>query len=299
VIKPDGGAFAGFGDTRVSPSFPNNHMALGFFDALFPNTVPDYGSPTPTRRLGDVLVRGKQYMATQEGFEWHGSGDTYVEHYLYHLLGDPSAQMWAAEPVVFRPPHINVHYIKQLVVNPGDPPFSVLVNLGSGPGEPPAFGTVVTLFHDGAAIGRGVVGGDGSVEVIPDESTPSDDLTVSLDQQGAFPTQKEVGDVPTTLTLTAPGQGNINVPNSGTFSGHLDPSFAGGQVRIVYTPDDQQPRGQFTETVTTDANGDYSDTVTFDNPNAGDWHAQAFFDGGGGYNPSQSSQANFVVHDNL
>ena len=61
----------------------------------------------PTRRLGDVLVRGKQYMAAQEGTEWHGAGDTYAEHYLYGLLGDPSAQMWAAEPrdvAAARPP---------------------------------------------------------------------------------------------------------------------------------------------------------------------------------------------------
>ena len=52
VLRPDGGAIAGFGDTRVSPSFPNNHMALGFFDALFPSAVADYGGPE-TRRLGD------------------------------------------------------------------------------------------------------------------------------------------------------------------------------------------------------------------------------------------------------
>ena len=50
-----------------------------------------------------MLIRGKQYMATQEGFEWHGSGDTYVEHYLYHLLGDPTMQMWADPPVRFDP----------------------------------------------------------------------------------------------------------------------------------------------------------------------------------------------------
>ena len=78
-------------------------MALGFFDAMFPKAVADYGGRRRPRRLGDVLVRGKQYMATQEGFEWHGAGDTYVEHYLYHLLGDPTMQMWADPPVRFDP----------------------------------------------------------------------------------------------------------------------------------------------------------------------------------------------------
>ena len=51
VMKPDGGAFAGFGDTRVSPTWPNNHMAYGFFDAMFPELKPSYGSDTATARL--------------------------------------------------------------------------------------------------------------------------------------------------------------------------------------------------------------------------------------------------------
>ena len=39
IRHPGGGAVAGFGDTRVSPTWANNHMALGFFDALFPNLL--------------------------------------------------------------------------------------------------------------------------------------------------------------------------------------------------------------------------------------------------------------------
>ena len=126
IMRPDGGAIAGFGDTRVSPSFPNNHMALGFFDALFPSTVAGCGGPE-TRRLGDVLIRGKQYMATQEGFEWHGAGDTYVEHYLYHLLGDPTMQMWANPPVRFDPSRFKGFFADYRAIDPtpdpGDPPF--------------------------------------------------------------------------------------------------------------------------------------------------------------------------------
>ena len=140
VLRPDGGAIAGFGDTRVSPSFPNNHMALGFFDAMFPSAVADYGGPE-TRRLGDILVRGKQYMATQEGFEWHGAGDTYVEHYLYHLLGDPTMQMWANPPVRFDPSRFSgvIRDYRELkpIPEPGDPPFYVRFEFA---GEPLAIG---------------------------------------------------------------------------------------------------------------------------------------------------------------
>jgi hypothetical protein len=280
-------------------------MALGFFDAFFPLTVPAYGSDAPTRRLGDVLVRGKQYMASQEGFEWHGSGDTYVEHYLYGLLGDPSAQMWADTPVRFQPPHINVRFLKFQVTQPGDPPFKVLINMPLGGGlEPPAFGTVATLSHDGEAIGRATVGADGTAEITPDTDAPTDDLTVTFDQQGAIPETQEVSDVPTSVTISGPGPNDpILVPGAptGKFAGHLDPVFAGGKVRIVYTPANPQQQGPaITHTVNTDANGNYSDTVTFtQRTQDGDWQAQAFFDGQGGYNPSQSAPFAFHVTDNF
>jgi hypothetical protein len=269
---------------------------------MFPSTVADYGSPDPTRRLGDVLIRGKQYMASQEGFEWHGSGDTYVEHYLYGLLGDPSAQMWAAEPTHWELPHIHARFEKLPATQPGDPPFKVIINLPTSGPDPPPLGTLVTLFHDQEAIGRGTVGADGNLEVTPETSTSTDDLTVSLDKDGALPAQQQVSDVPTTLTLVPPGPNEpILVPGSpsGTFTGHLDPVFAGASVRIVYTPDGQQQGPAFTHTVAVDTKGNYSDTATFTRPQAGNWHAQAFFDGLGGYNPSQSSSVAFEVIDNF
>src|SRR5581483_10745471 len=105
--KSGGGAVAAFGDTRVSPTWANNHMALGFFDALFPNILPSFGDPSPTRRLGDVLLSGKRYMASQNNLDGQGDDETYQEHYLYHLLGDPSGQMWADPPRHFLPPKFN------------------------------------------------------------------------------------------------------------------------------------------------------------------------------------------------
>jgi hypothetical protein len=297
VLRPDGGAFAGFGDTRVSPSFPNNHMALGFFDALFPNVAPTFGSDVPTRRLGDVLIRGKQYMASQEGTEWHGSGDTFVEHYLYGLLGDPSAQMWAADPVPWLPPNLDFEFERIFEPRPGDPFFRVNVKLPIGGPDPPPFGTIATLYHDDEPIGRGVVGADGTLTITPDVRTDSDDLSVSLEQTGALPAQADVQGVPTTLTLTGPSDVSTTGP-PGTFSGHLDPPAGGQQIRIVYTSDTNTPNSAqpFTHTVTTDANGNFSDTTNFPG-DFGPWHAQAFFDGGDGYTPSASPIFRFDVGD--
>jgi hypothetical protein len=301
VMKPDGGAFAGFGDTRVSPSFPNNHMALGFFDALFPNVAPDFGTDEPTRRLGDVLVRGKQYMAAQEGTEWHSAGDTYSEHYLYGLLGDPSAQMWAAEPQVWNPPDLNFEFERVFDPRPGDPFFRVNIRLPIGGPDPPPFGAIATLFQDGEAIGRAIVGQDGIATITPEVQTNADDLTVSLDQDGALPVEKEVDGVPTSLTITGPSSVSLTGgAENRTFSGHLDPPAAGLPIRVVYTSETPGGGGQtITHDTTTNANGDWSDDWTFP-PNFtdfGTWRAQAFFDGGDGYRPSSSPTHRFNVGD--
>jgi Peptidase family C25/Propeptide_C25 len=300
VLRPDGGAIAGFGDTRVSPSFPNNHMALGFFDAMFPSAVADYGGPE-TRRLGDILIRGKQYMATQEGFEWHGSGDTYVEHYLYHLLGDPTMQMWANPPVRFDPSRFKgvVRDIREIrPPQPGDPPFYIRFELA---GEPLAVGSLITVFRGGDAIGRGIVGADGAVNIVPDANVPPRNLTLSLQQDGAFPESEPVEDQApreqTGLKFDAPGQPS-QTGNPNPFSGSFSPAFAGAAVRVVYTPDDpQNPNGVIQHSVTTDANGNWSDQVNFTFwPETG-WTAKAFFDGDTDHAPSESNVVRFSVGD--
>ena len=302
VLRPDGGAIAGFGDTRVSPSFPNNHMALGFFDAMFPLAVEDYGNDPGTRRLGDVLIQGKQYMATQEGFEWHGSGDTYVEHYLYHLLGDPTMQMWADPPVRFDPGRFRgiVRDIREIrpFPEPGDPPFYIRFEFT---GEPLAIGSLITVFRAGEAIGRGLVGGDGIANIIPDANVPPRNLSLSLQQDGAFPESEPVEDQApreqTGLKFNDPGQPS-QTGNPNPFSGNLSPAFAGAKVRVVYTPDDpQNPNGVIEHTVTTDANGDWNDEVNFAFwPKTG-WTAKAFFDGDTDHAPSESNLVRFSVGD--
>ncbi|HMJ97371.1 MAG TPA: C25 family cysteine peptidase, partial [Thermoleophilaceae bacterium] len=303
VLRPDGGAIAGFGDTRVSPTFPNNHMALGFFDALFPSTVSGYGGPE-TRRLGDVLVRGKQYMATQEGFEWHGSGDTYVEHYLYHLLGDPTMQMWANPPVRFDPNRFNgkVRDIREIkpIPEPGDPPYYIRFEFA---GEPLAVGSLITVFRAGEAIGRGLVGGDGSVNIVPDANVPARGLSLSLQQDGAFPEQEPVEDQAprqqTSLTFTQPTYQPSQSNASNPFDGTLTPTLPGASIRVVYTPGDpQDPNGVIEHTVTVDAKGLWHDDLhpQFYNGNEF-WTAKAFYDGDVDHAPSESNTIQFTVGD--
>ena len=182
VMKPDGGAFAGFGDTRVSPTWANNNMAFGFFDAVFPDVSPSYGSPDATTRLGDILLSGKGFMATKNGVGYQSAAATYQEHFLYHLLGDPSAQVWIDLPKDIEVEKINVERIPIDGPVPGGPTFKVLVNMGDQ-AKP---NTVVTLTRNGQAIGRGIVGGAGAVEITPEIATGSDGLKVEFEQDGAL-----------------------------------------------------------------------------------------------------------------
>jgi hypothetical protein len=307
LLRPDGGAIAGFGDTRVSPSFPNNHMALGFFDAMFPLAVPDYGSDPGTRRLGDILVLGKQYMATQEGFEWHGAGDTYVEHYLYHLLGDPTMQMWSNPPERFNPDRIRsiIRQIREIrPPRPGDPPFFVEVRLP--PGEPPANGALVTLFRNGTqAIGRGIVA-NGVAQIIPEVAFDDrDNLNVALQHDGALPAQDKVENPPrqsTSLTANCAADGQLNSQPM-TTTGRLTGAPGGSDVEVTYT----RPDGtSFTREVVTDADGDWSDTFepadeAANSPQRGDgtWSVKARYAGDDDRSPSESATCTVQVIDNF
>jgi hypothetical protein len=295
IELPTNGAVAGFGDTRVSPSNPNNHMALGFFDALFPSAAPGFGSDTPTRRLGDVLLSGKAYMATQVGFEGQNAGNTEFEHYLYHLLGDPSMQMWAASPRRFQTTQVDSKWRTVTPAGPGDPDFQVEVNFGQGSGEPPAGGTVATLLHDGDPIGRGVVGDDGRVTIEPDVKTDTNRLTVALNQEGVLPIQDPVeqGNPAQPTSLTLQGASKVTFDKPTTFTGHLDPIISGAPINVVYTRDSNGET--ITHSVSTDSAGNYTDTVTIPRAKAGGWKAQASYAGDVTHGASSSNVLQFTV----
>ena len=78
-----------------------------------------------------------------------------------------------------------------------------------------------------------------------------------------------------------------------TFIGLLEPGFAGATVQIVYTS--QKSGEQITHTATTDAGGNYSDTVTFTRPQAGDWRPTATYAGDAAHGGSTSNEVQFSV----
>ena len=144
-------------------------------------------------------------MASMEGVDWQGAGDTYVEHYLYHLLGDPTMQMWARPPFELDLRGILSRYVAG----------QVHVKIPINPGDPPPENTVLTLLNNGQAIGRALVGANGEAVISPEVQVEPENLQVSIVQDGALPAQDAVEDVPpkpqpqpekvaTTLSLDQP-----------------------------------------------------------------------------------------------
>jgi hypothetical protein len=100
--KADGGAIGIIGDTRNSPTWANNALTRGFFDAVWPDTVPGFGGNTSHKRLGDTLNWGKVYLATQVGVE-QTAGSVSVdsmafEYHIWGVTGDPTLSMWTSNP---------------------------------------------------------------------------------------------------------------------------------------------------------------------------------------------------------
>jgi hypothetical protein len=101
--KADGGAVGILGDTRNSPTWANSALTRGFFDAVWPNTVPTFGGGASKRRLGDILNHGKLYLATQVGVAGTTVAPTASnltsELYMWHVIGDPTLEMWKSVPL--------------------------------------------------------------------------------------------------------------------------------------------------------------------------------------------------------
>jgi hypothetical protein len=249
-------------------------------------------------------------MATQEGFEWHGAGDTYVEHYLYHLLGDPTMQMWANPPVRFDPNRFKGFFREYREIDPtpdpGDPPFYIKFQFA---GEPLAIGSLVTVFRGIEAVGRGIVGSDGTANIVPDVPVDNqDDLTLSIQADGAFPAREAVEKSKdnTGLTASCAKDGQLNsqpMTTTGRLTRGQD-GVAGQTVTVRYTPPDGQPA--FDRTVVTDARGGWSDTFqpasqVPNDPNRGDgiWTVQATYAGNTQLNGSQSPACTVDVVDNF
>jgi hypothetical protein len=120
--EDNGGAVGVIGDTRDSQTWANNTMTIGLVDAVWPTMDPAFGAPSSLTRLGDILNQAKRYTLTKFGLV--GTTAPYTlqiaqdELFLYHVLGDPTLEMWTAPPrrlpleyeLLVRPELLEVRY---------------------------------------------------------------------------------------------------------------------------------------------------------------------------------------------
>ena len=102
LLVEDGGMVGGLGDNRNSPTWANNALTRGFYDATWPGVAPEFGGNASVRRLGDILNHGKMYLLSQIGID-QTAGDITLqaaagELSIWHAYGDPSLEMWTRNP---------------------------------------------------------------------------------------------------------------------------------------------------------------------------------------------------------
>jgi PKD repeat protein/murein DD-endopeptidase MepM/ murein hydrolase activator NlpD len=96
--KENGGTVGIFASTRNSYSGFNDALAKGFIDAIFPGFLQDVPNNSgANNRLGPILNHGK--IAMRMLWATPNNNTQQVEFELFHLLGDPSLEMWTAPPV--------------------------------------------------------------------------------------------------------------------------------------------------------------------------------------------------------
>jgi hypothetical protein len=174
--QANGGAIGVIGDTRVSPSWTNSALSRGLFDAVFPEVLPGFGSSTPHRRLGDILNHAKLYLLTQIGSTFIDSSSVRDMFFLYHVLGDPTLEMWTDAPG----PKFDFPIQSQVVDQ-----SSITLNFATTE----LAGAEITLYQplreDGfIPVGRGILAGDGSVTISPFQSwNIGDEVSYALNRE--------------------------------------------------------------------------------------------------------------------
>ena len=107
--KPGGGAVGVIAATRDSPDLGDDALTRGLFDAVWPDIDPKIGfGATSRRRLGDILNYGKLYVLSQCGIQQSlgkpvPALDVLSVFSLFHVLGDPTLEMWTSKPYRLSP----------------------------------------------------------------------------------------------------------------------------------------------------------------------------------------------------
>lgn len=224
LLRQDDGAIGVIGDTRNSPTWANSALARGLFDATWPGLVPAFGGAGSIKRLGDILNHAKLYMAGQVGVAQTAGSVTASQSntniILYHVLGDPTLQMWTSNPhQIFLPP-----WIKYIEVKPN------WWRIGY-----PVEGAVITALQDGEPVARGrVVNGSAILVALGDGSVRNEKRPLTF--SAAMPDGQSTPLARRTLTAPfVPASGGSITDGAAGFKFDLPAGAADENLTIVYS----------------------------------------------------------------
>ena len=95
IRHPSGGAIGLIGATRMSTGYSSEVLTLGLFDAIWPEAAGNTGQ----RRLGDMLNHAKMYLLAHPGEDESWEVSWHDDVYMYNVIGDPTLEMWTAQPM--------------------------------------------------------------------------------------------------------------------------------------------------------------------------------------------------------
>lgn len=135
----NGGAAGIVAPTRITYGGYNDELDKGLIDAIWPGFLP-YGPTTgpfssPQYRMGQVLNYAKLYMATAYG----ESKTRKITFEMFHYFGDPTMEIWTAEPSSMAVNHSPIYYT-------GATPYTVEVENGA----------LVSLVRDGEILATAI-----------------------------------------------------------------------------------------------------------------------------------------------
>jgi len=184
-VRKANGAIGVIGDTRSSQTWVNNDMAMGLFDATWPDYKNGFGSTTSIRKLGDVLNHAKAYVKAQA---WDAANER-QELKIYNLLGDPTVEIKSRPPFTIE---IGKYFLeRERVIIPilpepclNCPPFE--------------FEQIFAVLQNekGEIVGRNLVEGK---ELIFDLNGASGNLSLTLSGQNLVTAQAQIEATPITL----------------------------------------------------------------------------------------------------
>lgn len=217
----EGGAAGVIAASRVSPTWANNALTRGLFDATWTDVLPTYGTGTSITRLGDIMNYGKAYMVSQIGVaQTAGSvseekSDTNL--IIYHLFGDATMEMHTGNPY-------NIVLPFEAIPERVGPK---LWNL-----KYPVEGAVITALQDGKPLARGTVEkGVASLRFLGNRD-PDRPVQFSADMPGAIPVKLRVKQSSGAVT---PEQGGTVENEEKDFAIEFPPNAVDENVEIVHT----------------------------------------------------------------